>query len=186
MLTLQTELTPAYHEAKRITMRRFVTWTGRAVETAIDEAAERARTQHKHKRRTGRLTSPDELFGYVERVTDKEAFGFLENHAPYAGHVEYGTRPHLILPLDYHWGSRRAQRPTSRVTGKRVSGVSAGAGRGMALRFTVGGRVVFRRSVRHPGTRPMPFMRPAAEYAAVVIARETEHVTFPALAAIWS
>lgn len=45
--------------------------------------------------------------------------------APYAGYVEFGTGPHEIRP-------RNAK----------------------ALRFTVGGQVVFARVVHHPGTRP--------------------------------
>jgi len=54
--------------------------------------------------------------------------------APHAVFVELGTRPHMI----------RA------VVAK-------------ALRFKVGGRVVFAKSVRHPGTKPQFFMRRAAE-----------------------
>lgn len=46
--------------------------------------------------------------------------------APYAGYVEFGTQPHEIRPKD----------PNG------------------ALRFTVGGQVVFARVVHHPGTRP--------------------------------
>lgn len=47
----------------------------------------------------------------------------------YASFVNDGTRPHVIRP-------RTAQ----------------------ALRFVVGGRVVFARVVHHPGTRPRPFL----------------------------
>ena len=53
---------------------------------------------------------------------------------PYAVFVEFGTRPHIIRPV-------RAQ----------------------ALRFEVGGEIVFAKLVRHPGTRPQPFMRETAE-----------------------
>ncbi len=53
---------------------------------------------------------------------------------PYAVFVEYGTRPHEILPV-------RAQ----------------------ALRFEVEGRVVYAKSVRHPGTKPQFFIRGTAE-----------------------
>ena len=54
---------------------------------------------------------------------------------PYAIFVEYGTRPHLIRPV-------RAQ----------------------ALRFeTRTGKIVFTRLVRHPGTKPRPFIRETAE-----------------------
>jgi len=47
------------------------------------------------------------------------------SEAPYAGYVEYGTRPHLIR-------ARRAR----------------------ALRFELDGDLVYVRYVRHPGTRP--------------------------------
>lgn len=47
----------------------------------------------------------------------------------YAGYVNDGTRPHVIRP-------RRAR----------------------ALRFRVGGRVVYARLVNHPGTRAKPFL----------------------------
>lgn len=51
--------------------------------------------------------------------------GFVVAFAqPYAGFVEFGTRPHMIFP-------RKAK----------------------ALRFVVGGRVVFAKHVRHPGTK---------------------------------
>jgi HK97 gp10 family phage protein len=47
----------------------------------------------------------------------------------YAPYVNDGTRPHTIRPR-----------------------------RGKALRFTIGGRVVYARVVHHPGTRPRPFL----------------------------
>lgn len=47
----------------------------------------------------------------------------------YAPYVNDGTRPHTIRP-------KRAQ----------------------ALRFTVGGKVVFAKVVHHPGTKPRPFL----------------------------
>lgn len=47
----------------------------------------------------------------------------------YAPYVNDGTRPHTIRPK-----------------------------KGEALRFTVGGRVVFARVVHHPGTRARPFL----------------------------
>lgn len=49
--------------------------------------------------------------------------------APHAAYVEFGTRPHRI-------DARRAK----------------------ALRFVQHGRVVFRRSVQHPGTQPTHFL----------------------------
>lgn len=48
----------------------------------------------------------------------------VENSAPYAGIIEKGSRPHIILPR-----------------------------RGRVLRFDVDGKTVFARRVDHPGTR---------------------------------
>lgn len=53
--------------------------------------------------------------------------------APYALFVEDGTKPHAIQ-----------------------------AKGGGSLRFVVGGHVVFRKSVQHPGTKPTDFMKDAA------------------------
>lgn len=58
-------------------------------------------------------------------------------HANYAAAVHEGTRPHVIRPR------------TAR-----------------ALKFQMGGRTVFASSVNHPGTRPRPFLRNAAETVA--------------------
>lgn len=52
--------------------------------------------------------------------------------APYSGDVEFGTSPHVIVPKT-----------------------------GRVLVFQVGGRTVYARKVRHPGTKPEPYMRPA-------------------------
>ena len=52
----------------------------------------------------------------------------------YAVWVEMGTRPHVIRPV-----------------------------RARALRFEAGGEIVFARLVRHPGTKPNPFMRRTAD-----------------------
>jgi hypothetical protein len=48
------------------------------------------------------------------------------------------------------------------------------ARRAKALRFVSNGEVVFRRSVRHPGTRPRPFMREAREIGEVALHYEAE------------
>jgi HK97 gp10 family phage protein len=53
---------------------------------------------------------------------------------PYAIYVEQGTRPHEIVPVNAR-----------------------------ALRFEVGGQVVFAMHCNHPGTRPQPFVRETAE-----------------------
>lgn len=56
----------------------------------------------------------------------------------YAWYVEDGTRPHDIRP-------------------KQAA----------ALRFTVGGRVVFAKLVHHPGTKPVKFLARATREAAI-------------------
>lgn len=53
----------------------------------------------------------------------------IESNVDYAAMVHDGTRPHVIRP-------RRKR----------------------ALRFQVGGRIVFATRVNHPGTRPRPFL----------------------------
>jgi len=63
--------------------------------------------------------------------------GEVRAEAPYAVFVEKGTRPHIIRPV-----------------------------RARALRFQVGGEIVFAKLVHHPGTKPNPFMRRAAERTA--------------------
>lgn len=68
------------------------------------------------------------------RIESRRTFAFrsvftVGSDVEYAGFVNDGTRPHIIRP-------RNAQ----------------------ALRFRVGGRVVFARVVHHPGTRARPFL----------------------------
>lgn len=58
-------------------------------------------------------------------------------HTDYAAMVHEGTRPHVIRP-------RQAN----------------------ALRFQVGSRTVFAKSVHHPGTKARPFLRNAADQVA--------------------
>lgn len=70
--------------------------------------------------------------GEVRVVGPRTVHGAVLDTADYALYVHEGTRPHLIRP-------RRAK----------------------ALRFEIGGRTVFARLVRHPGTRARPFLRNA-------------------------
>lgn len=67
--------------------------------------------------------------------------------AAYAGFVEGGTRPHVIRPRNARvlaWGGDR------RLSGALRSGASA---------------THFARLVNHPGTKPSPFLEPAARDA---------------------
>jgi HK97 gp10 family phage protein len=68
----------------------------------------------------------------VEVETDKVTIGPNLRQAPYAGYVEFGTKPHVIKP-------RKAK----------------------ALRFTVGGVTVYAKLVHHPGTKAHPYVMPA-------------------------
>jgi len=68
---------------------------------------------------------------YSQVVGEVLHFGAAKGYARY---VEYGTRPHEILPV-----------------------------RAKALRFQVRDRIVFARRVRHPGTWGRPFIGPAVE-----------------------
>ena len=70
--------------------------------------------------------------GTIAMVGPRTAHGSVKATARYALYVHEGTRPHTIRP-------RTAQ----------------------ALRFEVGGRVVFAKVVRHPGTKARPFLRNA-------------------------
>ena len=70
----------------------------------------------------------------------------------YASYVEDGTRPHRISVGEIGGGS--------------------GSTRGKALRFIGrGGRVVFRRSVNHPGTRPYRFGIRSTRHAHMVFGK---------------
>jgi len=70
----------------------------------------------------------------IKVESSKVIIGPNETQAPYAGYVEFGTRPHEILPK-----------------------------KGKYLVFTVGGKKVFATKVNHPGTQPQPYVKPAFE-----------------------
>lgn len=65
--------------------------------------------------------------------------------ANYAAHVEFGTRPHVILPRH----ARALAWPT-------------GGGRRLSGRARRGAQMAFAKRVRHPGTRPQPYLVPGA------------------------
>lgn len=88
---------------------------------AADFADQHVQKSRAFKDRTGRLRRS----GRHKVRRNKLTLGWS---APYAGYVEYGTRPHVIKP-------RRAS----------------------ALRFVAGGRTVFAKKVNHPGTKPRKF-----------------------------
>ena len=77
--------------------------------------------------RTGRLRQSIAVRQTSESVT-------VGPNTEYAGFVEFGTKPHIILPK-----------------------------KGKALAFMVGGQAVVVKKVNHPGTRAQPYVRPAFE-----------------------
>lgn len=159
MFTFSIDRSDGYEQAKTATKARLRLLVGVVVAKAADEGVAEAKRVGRFRDRTGQLRGT--LRRTPVRTSVGEAVSFLEAPAKYASFVESGTAPHEILPRDYHWGSKRARRPTSRVTGRAVSDATMGAGRGKALRFYIGGRVVFARRVNHPGTKPYPFIGPA-------------------------
>lgn len=144
-----------------------------AVQAAVVEAPAEALSVRRWRNRTGeaeRLTR-----GWITGLTTVGAEGVVASDAHYASYLDAGTRPHEIRPLNYHWGAGRYVVPRSRVTGKKVRGVSFGAGRGKFLRFIgASGRVVFARVVKHPGTRGDGYMGAAYLKAERVMAREID------------
>lgn len=182
---LSTTLDLTDFKVKAVGTRRIIeAGTTRAVRIALRETADYARAHHPHRNQTGRLTSRAELRGELRQADSRGAWGYLINSTPYARFVEYGTKPHHIWPK----ASFNLTGPLRQGQSRRASGRGPHehvVGRGIALRFKVGGKVVFARMVKHPGNRPMPFMQPAAVLAPEIIRRETEQQTFRLVAQLW-
>ncbi len=87
---------------------------------------------------TGRTIKMDRFDDDSVQVSAKGAAVFLEG----------GTKPHIIR-------ARRARALRFATSGRRLSGSPRR-----------GASVVYARHVRHPGTKPQPFMGPAAKKAA--------------------
>lgn len=84
---------------------------------------------------------------HVGRVTATTAETVAS--AGYAAAVEFGTKPHPIVPR-----RKKALRFAPGGSGRRLSGAPRS-----------GSGVVFAKRVKHPGTRAQPYMRPGAEKA---------------------
>lgn len=108
-------------------------------------------------RRTGNLARTIR----VGRVTDDsaEVLAGGKNAVGYAAAVEFGTKPHLIVP-------------------RRAKVLAWGGQRTLGGRLRSGGRATnFARRVRHPGTKAKPYLRPGIERAltrAGILARITD------------
>ncbi len=107
--------------------------TQRLLELAGNEIA--AEAQNLVPVRTGKLRQSIAVTSGPLRVT-------VAATAPYGGFVEYGTGTRGEFPTGMY---------TIRPKNARL------------LRFKVGGQTVFARSVQHPGIRPQPYIRPAAQ-----------------------
>ena len=96
-------------------------------------------------RKTGNLGRTIRLGAVTER--DAEIIAGGQFGVGYARHVEFGTKPHVIVPRTRRalaWGGAR------RLSGSLRSGATA---------------TNFATRVNHPGTKPQPYLRPAAERA---------------------
>lgn len=138
----------------------------RAVGTAIDAGASYARANHGYKDRTGALTAS--IDGKVETTTANGAAGFIEASAKHASYIEKGTRPHDIRPKAGEGTTGPLRKGQSRRTKDDI-----GTHR-VALRWTQDGETRFAAVVHHPGTEAIPFMREAADAAALVLTDEID------------
>lgn len=96
-------------------------------------------------RKTGNLGRTIRLGQVTD--TDAQIIAGGQNGVGYAQAVEFGSRPHVIVPRRKKalaWGGNR------RLSGSLRSGSAA---------------TIFARKVNHPGTQAKPFLRPAAEKA---------------------
>ena len=70
----------------------------------------------------------DKLWRSIHKTVGPDG-ATVKPEVDYAIYVEKGTRPHMIFPV-----------------------------RARALRFEIGGKIIFSAYVKHPGTQPNPFM----------------------------
>lgn len=114
---------------------------------AVEVAAVEGVAQAKARRRYKDRTGnlTAKALGRAVQATATGGLAEMTWPVPYASFVDEGTRPHEIR-----------------------------AKRGGALRFVLGERVIFARSVRHPGTHAAAFTGDATEAAERALVRETE------------
>jgi hypothetical protein len=156
VFTFELDLTE-YEPAKKATKTRIRVIAHETVNEALNEGVAVAKAGP-FKDQTGTLRRT--IGRTPARMSVNESVGHLNAPQEYASFVESGTDPHDIYPQDrsraggpHHRSGRRA--------GKRVKNPVHRAGGGSFLRFRIGGQVVFARFVKHPGSKPYPFMGPA-------------------------
>lgn len=101
------------------------------------------------KKNTRKFRKTGNLGRSITMTGTSESSVRIEASASYAAHVEYGTKAHTI----------RARRAKA-LRWAQKGGFGPGASR-LAGSPRRGAAVYFAKSVRHPGTKPQPFMRPA-------------------------
>lgn len=114
---------------------------GRPLLKTIQLKAVRYGKQTVH-RRTGNLGRSIRPGGLTDSYT------IVEARAGYAAYEEFGTRPHTIRPRT-----------------KRVLAWPAAGSARLSGSLRRGGSLIFARKVNHPGTKPHPFLVPAAKRA---------------------
>lgn len=136
-----------------------------AVTTAAREGLEFAKARRRYKDRTGILTRT----AYAARASGgpSDANAVIVWPAKYAAIVDGGSRAHPILPK----ASAGFRGPVKAGQGRRGKGESSGL-----LVFPMGGRLVFAKSVKHPGTRGYGFAGDAYIKAEAALTRECEIV----------
>lgn len=123
----------------------------KAVQHVVITTTQKARSEHRWQDRTGATRE-----SIVGQVTDsgKGASGQIDV-GENAARLATGTPPHVITAGDRKVAGGRD------ASGRFLKGTT----RSGFLRFSVGGQVMFRRSVNHPGTKPDPFLDAAADAA---------------------
>lgn len=148
----------SFRSKKRVCIKAL----GRLAQDCVHEGAIVGLTVAKAGRwkdQTGLLRSRIKI--YRVRSSKDGAEWALFSPAQYSGFIEFGTRPHWIRPTapqGFIGPTLQGQSQRTRHN-KKVSGHVALRWRGPD------GRYHFAKAVFHPGTNPLPFMRPAAERA---------------------
>lgn len=108
------------------------------------------------------------ILGVVERVGSRLVGRVHAGKAYWLRILATGQKAHEIRPFRFRRSSRKAR------TAARALGPGRARGAIRSLRFQLGGQVLFRGSVQHPGLKPDPFFERAAKRgeSQVIVAAE--------------
>lgn len=180
MLTCSVDLS-GFRRAAKETITAVQTGARDAARNAAQEGARHAKDVGPFKDRTGNLRN--HIFADYESSNVWGAKWVINSPEKYSAFVELGTKPHEIWPK----AGNKLKGPVRNGQTRRATGKGPHehiVGRGRALRWISGGITHFAAYVRHPGTRPYPFMGPALLKAEAVLYRELEAIG-DKLARIW-